>query len=142
MGKIVFCKSELCGTNKIDLDRLKDLKKSGFQVIEFNDLCGKLTEVNSLTEDLIIVGCNGKVIKGKVDENNKKIVFADIREQCIWQLSDEETLYKEILLQVRLALHRLKFKKRILGIKLQAFDTKMTNYLNEIQNLGPNPFKA
>ncbi|MDK2823881.1 MAG: hypothetical protein PWQ67_1561 [Clostridia bacterium] len=141
--RLVFCKSELCGTNKLELKRIKlDFKKANLEFLEMDDLCGNIQEVNKLKGDLVFVGCSGKVIKGKIDESNKRIVFANIREECLWLYNDEETIYREVLLEIRIALHRLKFKKTTERVPLNCFRNKVGKYIEIISEIGPNPFKV
>jgi len=140
--KVVFCKNNLCGTDKLDIERLQEqINKTKIDYFEIENLCGNFNVVNQLKSDLIIVGCSGKVIKPKIKEKDKRIVFADVREQCLWVYNDPELLHREILLQIKLAFHRLRFQKKCDYPELNCFNEKVTEYVNLINELGPNPFK-
>jgi len=140
--KIICCKSEVCGTAQVDLVKLKqELKRPSLEFLEIPNLCSSLKEVNTFAGDLILLGCQDKVIMGRLNEKEQRIVFAPIREECTWIYQNEEKLYKEILLQIKLALHRLKFKKQTKCLPLNAFNEKIGQYIQTINGLGPNPFK-
>jgi len=141
--KIICCKNQICRTDQLDLTRLKsDLKKANQEFIQILDLCLNVEKVNLIYGDLVICGCDEKVIKSRLEENGKKIVFAPIREECLWVYEEGEACYRQVLLQIKLALNRLKFKRKNDKLPLISFNEKINKYLEIVDGIGPNPFKV
>lgn len=140
--KIVCCKNQGCQTDQLDLTRLKhDMKRKNLEFIQIPDLCINLEKINSIFDDLVICGCDEKIFNSRLDGNGKKIVFAPIREECLWLYRDGEICYKHVLLQIKLALNCLKFKRRNDKILLNSFSEKIDEYVKVVSEIGPNPFK-
>ncbi|KJS84382.1 MAG: hypothetical protein JM58_11090 [Peptococcaceae bacterium BICA1-8] len=141
--KIICCKNQRCKTDQLDLTRLKsDLKRPNLELVQILDLCINLKKINLIYDDLVICGCDEKVIKSRLEVNRKKIVFAPIREECLWLYQDREACYKQVILQIKLALNRLKFIRKNDKEPLKSFNEKISHYIEIIDAIGPNPFKV
>jgi heterodisulfide reductase subunit A-like polyferredoxin len=141
--KVVFCKSRKCETDQLDFIQIqKDLNNRKLEFIEVVDLCLNLEEINKLQNNIVLACCSSATFKNKIDENNRNVVFAMLRESCIWRYQDKEIMHNEALLEIKLALNRLRFKNRSVAPPLKSFNKKMDTYIKKIHEIGPNPFKV
>lgn len=141
-NKIVYCKSQKCGTDQIDLFRLKsDFCKVNIELIEVEDFCINHKFLSKVKDDIVFAGCSADIIKNWIIHKNMKIEFADIRELCFWKFQDREIIYKEVILEIKLALNRLKFKKKVVEFPLKSLNEQLDSYIKRISEIGANPFK-
>lgn len=138
---VAFCKSKKCETDQLDICRIqKDLNNKKLEFIEVVNLCTNLEEINKFQDNIVLACCSSDIINNKIDENGKTVVFAMIRE-LFWKYQDREVIHNEALLEIRLALNRLRFKKRRVGFPLKSFNKQLDTYIKNIHDIGPNPFK-